>query len=162
MNPDLITWLWCLGGLALVLAEYFFPHFLAGFIGVGAVIVALLRWAGVFDGFIPSFIVWVITSTILLLTLRSFAIKKLGAESSYQLTDEDVDAAGEIVEVVAAINHENNQGRIRFRGTTWPAVSNEGTIPAGSKARILYRHNLNWIVEIHRELPQSSAIPQKE
>ena len=38
-------------------------------------------------------------------------------------------------------------GRISYQGTTWPAVSPEGEIPAGGQARIISRHNIMWIVE---------------
>lgn len=162
MNPDLITWMWCIGGLALIIAEYFLPHFFAGFLGVAAIIVGLLRWTGLVTDFVPSFLTWAVTSTVLLLTLRQLAIKKLHAESSYQMTDEDVEAVGEIVEVVSTVGHNNNQGRIRFRGTTWPAMSREGTITAGSKVRLLYRDNLNWIVEPHPSLTERSSHPVTE
>lgn len=73
------------------------------------------------------------------------------------MTDEDVEAVGKIVEVVKEVGSGNDHGRIRFGGTTWPAVTKEGVIMAGKKARILYRDNLVWIVEPHIELEKSSS-----
>lgn len=162
MDPDAITWLWCLGGVALIAAELFAPHFFSGFLGVAAILVALLRWAGLFTGLIPSFVIWFVLSMALIVTLRQFAIKKLHSESIVQMTDEDVEAHGEIVEVVARISSENNLGRIRYRGTTWPAVCREGVIESGQKVRLLYRDNLNWIVESQPEIPERSAQPVQE
>lgn len=164
MSPDIITWLWLGGGVALIIAEYSLPHFFSGFLGAAAILVALLRWAGLITGFTQSFAAWAILSIVLIVSLRQFAIKKLHAESSVQPTDEDVEAHGEVVEVIARISSEDNKGRIRYLGTTWPAVSREGVIEAGEKARLLYRDNLNWIVEAHPELTERSShpIPEKE
>jgi membrane protein implicated in regulation of membrane protease activity len=162
MSPDLITWLWLVSGLGLIIAEYFLPHFFSGFLGAAAILVAVLRWTGLFTDFVPSFAAWAVLSVVLIVSLRQFAIKKLHAESSVQPTDEDVAAHGEVVEVVARISSEDNKGRIRYLGTSWPAVSREGVIEAGQKARLLYRDNLNWIVEPHPELTERSSHPITE
>jgi len=61
--------------------------------------------------------------------------------------DEDVGAIGKICKVIEPINEENTNGRIRYQGTSWKATCTEGTIPAGSMVKLLYRDNLVWIVD---------------
>jgi inner membrane protein len=162
MSPEIVTWIWCASGVLLIAAELVFPHFFAGFLGVAALLVAALRWIGLISSLGASVAVWAICSVILLLTLRHLAMKKLRSESHFQITDEDVEAHGEIAEVVKELNTENNQGRIRYRGTTWPAISKHGVLAPGTKVRILYRDNLNWIVEPSFEEPSSGIQREKQ
>ena len=51
------------------------------------------------------------------------------------------------MEVVTGVNAKDPAGRIRYQGTSWPAISLQGDIPAGRKARLLARDNLAWVVE---------------
>lgn len=154
---DIITWLWLIAGIVLIATELFIPGLVVCFLGFGAVIVAVLRWFGVFTGLAQSFIVWLVTSIALLIVLRRVLLKWVPSESSYTATDEDYDAVGSIVEVVQEVS-ESTQGRIRYAGTTWPATTRHGILLPGQKARLLYRDNLVWIVEAHHELPA----PEKE
>jgi hypothetical protein len=146
MSPETITWIWIIGGLLLIVTELFTPGFVAGFFGIAAMLVGALRWIGLLSSFIECLVAWFGISVVLLLTLRHFAIKWSHPETEIGSTDEDLDATGEIAEVVSTMN-ETNQGRIRFRGTTWLALSTQGTILPGSRVRILYRDNLIWKVE---------------
>lgn len=66
---------------------------------------------------------------------------------SYELSDEDRDAVGSIVETLSPVRCEDHSGRIRFQGSTWPATAVAEDIPAGQKARIVYRENLAWVIE---------------
>lgn len=118
--------------------------------------IALLRWIGLISDPIVCVVLWTIISTGLLLSLRQIAVKKFHSESSYEITDEDIDAVGQIVDVTTAIDSSHTQGRIRFRGTTWPATCGNGNIPAGKKAKILFRDNLVWKVEPCSELDDSN------
>jgi len=158
---DALTWFWFLLGLVLIITEFFLPGFVVIFLGVGALVTAAARWLGFFPGLAQSFFFWVISSTVLLVTLRHFAKRWLPSETSFHMTDEDVEAAGEIVEVVTPIG-SHKEGRIRFRGTTWPAICREGTISPGQKARILYRDNLIWTVEPFIELEEKKALNSQE
>ncbi len=150
---ETITWIWFGGGVLLLAIELFFPHLIVCFLGGAAIVVAALRWLGLIPGFVESFAVWLVTSVVLLVGLRHFLVKWLPSESSVGITDEDVDAVGTIVEVVETVS-EADQGRIRFGGTTWPAVSSSGTLLPGQKAKLLYRNNLVWVVESHHEFQQ--------
>ncbi len=154
---DTITWMWLIAGIALIVTELFLPGLVVCFLGAAAIIVAGLRWFGLIPGLMESFTVWFITSIVLLLGLRHYLLKWIPSESSYEFTDEDVGAVGAIVEVVATVSDSNQQGRIRYAGTTWPAVTRQGTLLAGQKAKLLYRDNLVWVVESHQELASSST-----
>src|SRR5207248_2300786 len=119
--------------------------------------VGFLHAFGLVNGMTASLMIWFMSSVVLLISLRHMAVKFLHSESSYQLTDEDVEAAGQIVEVITTVSEDDEKGRVRFRGTTWPAVSREGTILPGQKARLLYRNNLLWRVE-----PYSASIEENQ
>jgi inner membrane protein len=148
---DIITWIWLIAGLLLIATELFIPGLVVCFLGLGAIVVAALRWLGLISGIVPSFAVWFITSIVSLLSLRHFLLRWVPSESSYTSSDEDLDAVGSIVEVVQTVS-ESEQGRIRYAGTTWPATTRHGTLLPGQKARLLYRDNLVWVVESHQEL----------
>jgi membrane protein implicated in regulation of membrane protease activity len=55
MSPDTITWLWLLGGIILLASELLLPGLVAMFLGLGALVVALLRWLGLIDSLAYSF-----------------------------------------------------------------------------------------------------------
>lgn len=147
MNPDIIIWAWVIGGFLLIAFEAVLPQFYTGFFGAGALLVALLMALGFLANPATCLLVWFASSLLFLFALRHVAIRYLHAESSYQSTDEDFEAVGQIVEVVTPVSEADENGRVRFRGTTWPAISTTGTILAGQKARLLYRDNLLWKVE---------------
>ena len=157
MSPDVITWIWFVIGLALMVLELFLPGLVVCFLGLGAVLVACLRWIGLFLPLEQSILAWFITSIALLLGLRHLLVRYLPADKSYSFTDEDVEAAGMIVDVTREVISGESSGRVRYAGTTWPAVTREGKIPAGQKAKLLYRENLVWSVEPCAELPKAEG-----
>ncbi|MBU3915229.1 NfeD family protein, partial [bacterium] len=73
--------------------------------------------------------------------------------------NDDEDAIGRIVEVVEETCSDHDKGRIRFRGTTWKAVTEFGRIYPGQKARIYARKDMVWIVD---PLEDSSEVHQRE
>jgi membrane protein implicated in regulation of membrane protease activity len=153
-----------IGGALLIVTELFIPGLVVCFIGLAAMLVAGFRWLGLLTGTVDSFTVWFITSIILLVGLRHFLLKWIPSERTYQMTDEDLDAVGSIVEVVEPVSSSNQLGRVRFGGTTWPAVVKEGTISKGKKAKLVLRDNLVWTVEAYEleELPPSNIETIKE
>lgn len=146
MTPETITWVWLGAGAALLASELVVPGAFVGFLGASAIVVAGLRWLGVLETFGASLGAWFAVSAVSILTLRSVFQRWSGAEHEVQSTDEDLEAFGEIAQVVAELGPEAG-GRIRFRGSTWPARCLEGTLPPGSEVRIVDREGLEWIVE---------------
>ena len=146
MSPDAITWIWLGAGVALLASELVVPGLLVGFLGASAIVVAGLRWIGLLETFGASFAAWLAVSGVSILTLRSMLQRWSGAEHEVHSTDEDLDAFGQVAEVIAPISAEEG-GRIRFRGSTWPARCLQGTLIPGSEVRIVDREGLEWIVE---------------
>lgn len=117
------------------------------FLGLGALLVGAARWLGLLEGWIESFSAWFILSTVLTLALRGVVSRWSQGEKSFQSTDEDEDAFGTVVTVANQITDGELSGRIRFRGTTWPARSVQGALEPGEQVRIVDRDNVSWIVE---------------
>jgi membrane protein implicated in regulation of membrane protease activity len=147
MSPDTMTWLWLLAGILLVASELFLPGLVAVFLGLGAMLVALLRWLGLIDGLAYSFTAWFVSSLALLVVMRSTLQRFVPSETSFTPLEEDVDLFGAVAEVVETVSPEHKDGRISFQGTTWPATSDAAEIPPGAKVTILYRENLGWRVQ---------------
>jgi membrane protein implicated in regulation of membrane protease activity len=144
---DAWTWAWLAAGALLMAAELAVPGLVVVFLGMAAVLVGVGRWLGVWDSAMGSLTAWFILSIVMLVALRSLVARWLPGDVSVQPTDEDTEALGSIVDVVAEVNAADQRGRIRFQGTSWPAISLKGTIPAGRKVRLLARDNLAWVVE---------------
>ncbi|HYW34699.1 MAG TPA: NfeD family protein [Balneolaceae bacterium] len=157
MNESLLTWIFAGGGLFLMILEAFIPGGVAFFLGLSGLLVALIRYIGLIASPGISVAIWLICSLGLTIAFRPFLQKYWGGESFFKLADEDYEAMDQIVDVIEPIGALDNSGRIRFRGSSWKARSEEGTIPAGTKARIKYRDNLTWVVEPVDELEEGEG-----
>ena len=142
-----MTWLWLLAGILLVVSELFLPGLVAVFLGLGAMLVALLRWLGLIDSLAYSFTAWFVSSLTLLVVARSTLQRFMPSETSFTPLEEDVDLFGAVAEVVETVSPDHKDGRISFQGTTWPATSDSAEIRPGAKVTILYRENLDWRVQ---------------
>mgnify|MGYP000674029547 CR=1 FL=1 len=148
-DPNTIPWIWFIGGILMMLSEFLVPGLLMVFLGGAAVITAIGLWIGLIDSFIASLVLWSVSSLTLTLSLRRLVRRFFPAESSFQAVEEDSDAYGTIVDVVETVSYDNDHGRIRFQGTSWPATCEEGAIPKGQKAKLLCRSNIGWVVETY-------------
>lgn len=155
MDSQTLTVIWLCAGILLLLSELVIPGAVMGFLGAGAIVVAGLRFVGVIDGVMASFLAWFAISLGLLITLRRFVSRFSSAERSVQSSDEDADTFGQVATVVNDIVAGEASGRIRFRGTTWPARCLSGTLPEGSEVKILDRDNVSFIVEPLLKLPDA-------
>jgi membrane protein implicated in regulation of membrane protease activity len=153
IDSDLITLAWLILGILLMVGEVVSPGLVAVFLGAAAVLVAGLRYVGLIEGLAASIFAWMGLSIGLTVTLRRYARRYLPAETSRGQIDEGVQALGQVVEVTADVNDSDDTGRIRYQGTSWPAISTEGVIPKGAQAQLVARQNLAWIVEPLRQLP---------
>ena len=147
MSPDTMTWLWLLAGILLVVSELFLPGLVAVFVGLGAMLVALLRWLGLIENLAYSFTAWFVSSLALLVVARSTLQRFMPSETSFTPLEEYVDLFGAVAEVVETVSPDHKDGRISFQGTTWPATSDSVDIQPGAKVTILYRENLGWRVQ---------------
>jgi membrane protein implicated in regulation of membrane protease activity len=146
LDPTLLTWTFVVGGLLLMVLETVIPGGVAGFLGLGGLVVAGLRAVGLLMDPWTALITWVFLSVGLTIALRPLAMRFVQGEISLGLTDEDAEAMGQTVTVVQAMDEEE-PGRIRYRGAEWDARTVEGRLPKGAEAKLLYRDNLTWVVE---------------
>ena len=146
LDPALLTWAFAVGGILLMLLETAVPGGVAGFLGVGGLVVAGLRAMGLLVDPLTAIITWAFLSAGLTIALRPLLLRFVRGDTSLALTDEDAEAMGQTVTVVQEVDDEE-AGRIRYRGATWDARTVEGTLPEGAEAKLLYRDNLTWIVE---------------
>ena len=146
LDPTFLTWTFVVGGLLLMVLETVVPGGVAGFLGLGGLVIAGLRALGLLVDPWTAVITWVFLSVGLTIALRPLAMRFVQGDISLALTDEDAEAMGETVMVVEEVGEEE-PGRIRYRGATWEARTVEGTLPKGAEAALLYRDNLTWIVE---------------
>jgi membrane protein implicated in regulation of membrane protease activity len=146
LDPTLLTWVFVGGGLFLMMLETVIPGGVAGFLGMGGLVVAGLRALGLLLNPWTAVVTWVFLSVGLTIALRPLAMRFVQGDISLAFTDEDAEAMGEVVPVLDTVRPDD-PGRIRFRGAGWDARSVEGTLPEGAAARLLYRDNLTWVVE---------------
>ncbi|GMT48526.1 MAG: hypothetical protein IEMM0008_0065 [bacterium] len=151
LDPNTVAWIWFIAGVLMMLSEFVAPGLFMVFLGGAAIITALGLWTGWIDSLIASLVLWSVSSLALTLSLRRLVRRFFPAESRYQALEEDSDAYGSIVDVIEAVNYDNDHGRIRYQGTTWPATCEEGVIPAGQKAKLLCRSNIGWVIESYSE-----------
>lgn len=145
MNNDVLIW----GGvgLFLMLAELLIPGGIVVFLGLSAVIVAGTLQLGIIDNWMHAFTLFFITSMVLLLLFRNVGQNLIGGDSSIENTDEELDVFGQEVEVIETIGPGNKKGRINFQGIDWTALGDGSEIAAGSKAKIVCRENISYVVE---------------
>ncbi len=147
MDFLLNVWFWVILAAVFIVAELVIPGGIIIFLGIAGLIVAISMQLGFVASWANALTLWFISSLVLVVLLRGIAQKMLGGDSSVANTDEDVDALGEIVEVVKTIGPGEAKGRVVFRDIRWNAVSDGSEIPAGEKAKIVYRDNITLVVE---------------
>ena len=136
--------IWFIIGFILFLLEFVVPGLILFFFALGAWIVAILSL------FMPDLsvniqlIVFVITSILSIFLLRDWVKKRIyGAPTSKDLLEDEF--MGKTALVVAEITPDTN-GSVDFKGTTWPATSEE-TIAKGEKAIIIGNESILLIVK---------------
>lgn len=136
--------IWLCFGIVLMLAELVIPGAILVFLGMGALLVAGCLYFGLITSTVHSIILWFILSILLVGFLRSLFMKLMPGDVVIENTDEDLDAIGSVVEVSEKI-YPHKEGRIKFRGTSWIAISDE-EIAMGEKAIIKGRDGNKWVV----------------
>jgi membrane protein implicated in regulation of membrane protease activity len=126
--------------------EALIPGLVVIFLGMAACLVAGLIYWGYIDGWMEILTTWFISSLALIVLLRGLFQKFAPGEEEVGDVDEDADAIGTIVEVVERITSDAKTGRVRFRGTSWEAVSKTVAIEKGQHAKLVERRDLVWYV----------------
>ena len=162
VDQDLFTLIWLGLGVVLILGEVMIPGLISVFLGAAAVLVAGLRWTGLVESFAVSLFAWMGLSVGLIITLRGWVQRYLPAETSWGQASEQLQAIGSMVEVIEEVNEDDNTGRIRYQGTSWPATAVQGRIPKGAQAKLIARDNLAWVVEPIEALPPAETTALEE
>ena len=84
--------------------ETVLPGGVAGFLGLGGLVIAGLRAVGLLMDPWTAVITWVFLSVGLTIALRPLAMRFVQGEISLDLTDEDAEAMGQTVKVVAKVS----------------------------------------------------------
>ena len=139
---------WAVIGVACVGLEMLLPGFVIFFFGMGALATALCCLMSPVAGALWLQIVLFVAFSILSLVLLRKRFTRIfeGTVFNPSKASGEDEGTGETAEVVEAIGAAKD-GRIRFRGTTWKAKSDEGDFPAGSMVRIVERDGMTYIVK---------------
>jgi len=123
---------WIVLGLILMIAEIFIPSFFIFWFGVGAVAAGFTAW---FWGVVPQTIVFLVTSSVLVLLTRSLA-KKLVGESPRRINVDEI--IGKEALVIEKIDNVKGTGVIKVNGDRWRALSeNDEVIEEGEKVVVI-------------------------
>ncbi|WP_133408097.1 NfeD family protein [Parashewanella tropica] len=147
--------IWALIGLFLILAEIILPGGIVILLGVACLVVSSMLWGGVVEGLNQSLTLWFITSIVLLLLFRGLTQKMIGGDTHVDNTDEGIDVYGQIATVKETIGPGEQQGRIRFNGSDWPAVADGSEIAVGEQVKIICQQNIAFVVELDSEQQDS-------
>ena len=136
--------IWLLSGVICIGLELVVPGLVIIFFGLGAIRTAVFAFI-IPDAVWLQVLVFIICSILSLVFLR----KKFTAifKGSLFYPDKKSDnPASDFAEVIEPIS-ENKEGRIKYGGTTWNAVSVSGEIETGSSVKIIKREGLTYLVE---------------
>jgi len=127
---------WGLIGVLLIAFEMVIPGFTIFFFGAGALLTALVSAVvpPVASNIGSQLLLWAVSSVLSFAFLRRhFAKIFRGTVLNRSISNEGL---GEVVTVLETISPDK-QGRVRYRGTSWKAVSLTETFEPGNKAEII-------------------------
>ncbi len=136
--------LWGIIGLLLVASEMLIPGFTIFFFGLGAWIVAItaLLIPSFAGGFAWQVLAWVAASVLSFVFLRK-KFKKLFRGTL--LNRMPTEGLGEHAVVLEAISPES-PGRVRYRGTSWKAISLTESFEEGEQVAIVEENGITLTV----------------
>lgn len=137
------TEIWVIIGVLMMIVEIFATSFFFLFIGIGALVTALLSWMGITDNLVAQLIVFSVVSAASMLIFR----KKL-LQSFYQKGGNYNEFKGEKATVISPIL-PNSDGKVFFRGADWIAYTeNNVGIPINTHVSIKKADGIRLLVEL--------------
>ncbi len=125
-------YIWAIAGILLVLLELLTTSFFAVFLGVGALITALLTYLGITESLSVQIIFFSVFSGLSVFLFRNMA-RSLFARAVKQQYSEYVGESAVVEESI----EPGREGKVLYRGTVWIAYSGENkTIEKGSRVII--------------------------
>jgi membrane protein implicated in regulation of membrane protease activity len=135
---NLIWILWCLLGLALIVAEVFTSGFVLLWFGIGALAAAFAGLVGI-DSLAVQFVIFAVVSMGLTIASRTIFVNYFSRERTGDSLRSGADALpGKIGTVVSSSRGALNEGAVKVFGSTWTAYPAEGEAPleAGERVRV--------------------------
>lgn len=138
------SFIWGVIGLLLMSSEALIPGFTIFFFGLGAWLVALLALVFPFLGgsLAWQIVLWVTASVLTFVFLRR---KFAGFFKGTLLNRRQSEELGERAVVLEAITPES-PGRVRYRGTSWKAVSLTESFEKGEEVAIVAEEGITLTV----------------
>ncbi len=139
---------WAVAGFVCIGLEMLLPGFVIFFFGVGGLLTALCSLVPFVAGLAwLQIVLFVLFSGFSLFFLRRRFTRIFAGTvfDSKRESKEDV-GTGKIADVLETTGVVS-EGRIKFQGTSWKAHTREGECPAGSKAIIVGREGMTYIVK---------------
>lgn len=137
LDSNILYWHWIVFGLALIAVELFTPVFVMLWLGTAAILVGLLSLI-LPTGFSVEVILWVVLSTLFLLSWHKFISPRITTQTLAGLSREAI--IGQIGMVVSYSEH-NGRGTLKFPA---PIVGNDewefihsGTLQNGDKVTVV-------------------------
>lgn len=128
-----------------MISELFLPGGFVFFLGLSATIVGALTYFIEIQFWTQS-LIWAVLSGLLIWAGGSF-LRAFFPSASERVILNPEEGPGRIVLVSKDILVERKGGRVQFQGTEWDAISKTKRIPAGKRAKIVFRENLTFVVE---------------
>ena len=135
---NLLWILWCVLGLALIVAEIFTTGFVLLWFGIGALAAAFAGLIGI-DSLAIQFAIFILVSGGLTAASRTIFVNYFSREKSGNSLRSGADALpGKIGTVVSSSRGAMNEGAVKVFGSTWTAypAAGESPLEAGERVRV--------------------------
>jgi membrane protein implicated in regulation of membrane protease activity len=135
---NLIWILWCVLGLALIVAEVFTSGFVLLWFGIGALAAALAGFIGI-DSLALQFLIFAGVSSGLTAASRTIFVNYFSRETPGNELRTGADSLpGKIGTVVSSSKGALNEGAVKVFGSTWTAypAAGESPLEAGERVRV--------------------------
>jgi membrane protein implicated in regulation of membrane protease activity len=134
-----LTWiLWCVLGLALIVAEIFTTGFVLLWFGIGALAAAFVGLIGI-DSLAIQFLVFILVSGGLTAASKTIFVNYFSREKDGTSLRSGAEALpGKIGTVVSSSRGALNEGAVKVFGSTWTAypAAGESPLEAGERVRV--------------------------
>jgi membrane protein implicated in regulation of membrane protease activity len=134
-----LTWiLWCVLGLALIVAEMFTTGFVLLWFGIGALAAAFAGLIGI-DSLAIQFVIFILVSGGLTAASRTIFVNYFSREKDGNSLRSGAEALpGKIGTVVSSSRGAMNEGAVKVFGSTWTAypAAGESPLEAGERVRV--------------------------
>lgn len=137
---------WLVAGLLMIGSEFLIPGFVIFFFGAGALATGLLTWIlpGLESSFPLQIALWATSSSVSLALLRKY-FKPIFTGKLLGKNTDDRESIGEVAHVIEPIKPGEN-GRVRYHGTSWTAMSYDESFEVGDDVEIMSKDGMTLVV----------------